>query len=344
MKKAKGADSLHLETSRHGSGEQTVTMGLTGDGKPVVIKRFRLVGDRGRREAQWLAAANHPGVVRLVKQTDDPPAIVTDHVPGPTLRTARLKPSDAARVLAAVSNTLADLHRRDLHHGAVNPDHILLTDDRADAAAAILCSPVPTDDPLIDADGLGRCIHWLLADWDDRHLNHADGWARMASGLTSGSPVDLRRVARQLASLAPSPPAQPVVRWPTPLRRPTASWRVMAVAVAAALTLVFTGRFMPDADGPVGGARLHADQQVYAVGQPNDVVIALPQPCPGQPHALLLEQATSTIWVFDSIGDGSTGTPMTVVPGANLLEVEAGPTCPRAWATGPAGRVELDWP
>lgn len=323
-------------------------MGMANDGRSVVFKRFdSTTTDSGQLEARWLAAANHPGVVHLVSRVDDPPLTVTEHVVGPTLRTAHLEPMQAAPVLAVVAETLADLHQRKMYHGAVNPDHILLAADQPELASAVLCSPVPSEDRSVDSSGLGRCIEWLLADWEARNLRPPSEWHRLARRLAAEPPVDLRRVAHQLRALAPSPsPSRsPRLTKPSTVRIRRLPLTTLAAVVGAAIALVLLSRALATGQeaAPIG-ARFQTDRGVFAVGQLGDTAVALPQPCPGQPHALLLDHASDTIWVFETIRHGAPGTLMTQVSGATMLEVEAAVPCPRAWAAGPAGRVELDWP
>lgn len=346
-----GAAPGHTDKS-----SRAVTLHLPDDGPPVVHKQFDSSrGDTGLDEATWLAAANHPGVVRLVGRSEHPPTNVIEHVPGPTLRTAGLDAPAAATVLTAVTETLADLHQRSIFHGAVTPDHVIVSSAGDNGPVAVLCSPAIDNEALADAHGVGRCITWLLAEWQDRNIAVPNEWAALAERLMAEPPPDLRRAAHQLTSLGPgaASAAEPGSKqrpewrpWTTLTKRLAVTAVVVvtagvALALAAALAgMTFTQRPAASLDG----ARLQLSEGTFVVGSADDQVVALLAPCPGQPAALHLDVASGTVSTFQTIEDGATGTPMTVVPGATTLVTEGGEPCPRVWAQGPAGQVELDWP
>src|SRR3954469_8923329 len=76
--------------------------------------------DRLRREAELLERAAHPGVVELVDLDEDADEWVelrTVAVDGPALTSlAGADPDSAARVIAALATTVADLHDLGLAH------------------------------------------------------------------------------------------------------------------------------------------------------------------------------------------------------------------------------------
>src|SRR5947209_18590261 len=84
------------------------------------------------REAQMLGAARHPGVVELVGlETDaDGPELVTTRVEGVRLSDAPpLAVEEVAGVVAALADTVADLHELGLVHGAITADHVAIDPD-----------------------------------------------------------------------------------------------------------------------------------------------------------------------------------------------------------------------
>lgn len=84
---------------------------------------------RLERIANILARAQHPGVVELIGYSStglESAQLQTVWIEGPTLGECRLPLEEVAGVVAAVAATLADLHDRDVAHGAVAPDHILV--------------------------------------------------------------------------------------------------------------------------------------------------------------------------------------------------------------------------
>jgi hypothetical protein len=123
-----------------------------GDDALVAVKLARDHEEAVRldREAAVLTAFRHPGLVRMV-----------GHVPGSELVTARVGERDAARSpagelrqalarTAALAALTADLHDRGLVHGAISPEHVLLTPD----GRPVLCSlhlAGPPEEPFPDA-------------------------------------------------------------------------------------------------------------------------------------------------------------------------------------------------
>jgi len=110
---------------------QTTT--ATGaDGILVVIKRGRSRPEIAglAREAELLGHARHPGIVELVGLDNGPDgaAVTLAHVPGPSLAEVGHVGHDvAAGLVAATATIVADLHDLGWVHGAVAPDHVLLS-------------------------------------------------------------------------------------------------------------------------------------------------------------------------------------------------------------------------
>ena len=178
------------------------------------------------REAEVLEAARHPGVVELigVDGSGALPALVTLQVAGPTLGAEPpVSVEEVAGVLAAVASTLADLHSLGVVHGALAPDHVLLSP----GGRPVLCgfghggrigqAPVappalppgfsdparPPGGPLhppTDVFGLGALTQWLVqrcpAGGGGRPLLRLRA---LAARATAADP-DRRPTARELAS------------------------------------------------------------------------------------------------------------------------------------------------
>jgi tRNA A-37 threonylcarbamoyl transferase component Bud32 len=90
---------------------------------------------RFQREARSVAQLRHAGIVPVheVGQVDGLPFLVSDFVSGRTLadvlRTRRLPPREAARILAAIADGLQYAHDRGVIHRDVKPSNIVLDDD-----------------------------------------------------------------------------------------------------------------------------------------------------------------------------------------------------------------------
>jgi hypothetical protein len=248
----------------------------TGDDALVAVKLARDPEEAERldREAAVLAAFRHPGVVRLV-----------GHVPGAELLTARVGERDAARSpagdlgqalarTAALAALVADLHDRGLVHGAISPDHVLLTPD----GRPVLCSlhlagppgepfPEPTQDPAFpagthrrpacDVYGVGTVLAHELAAAPTRPLTDrrtrraADRLVRSATHAEPSRRPGAGAFAAALARLAGTDRAtpsndrrRPVDRRPAERRprRPTALAPVVAAMLAILGAVVVVAR------------------------------------------------------------------------------------------------------
>ena len=100
----------------------------------VVVKRSTDPAglERLRREATVLDAARHPGVVDLVeRRSDDGHPVVMTRWVGPLslAATGRLPIDQVAATVAALSETVADLHELGLVHRNLRSEHVLLATD-----------------------------------------------------------------------------------------------------------------------------------------------------------------------------------------------------------------------
>lgn len=140
------------------------------------------------REAELLELARHPGVVELVgvEDHDGRPALVTRRVLGTGLASRpALSVEEACGLLAGVASTVADLHEVGVVHGAIAPEHVLVTAEGrpvlcgfghgARAGQPPLALPALPEgftdparsstealDPSTDVFGLGALMGWML--------------------------------------------------------------------------------------------------------------------------------------------------------------------------------------
>lgn len=125
---------------------------------------------RLEREARLLGLARHPGVVTLVALEHDPAGgrLTTAFVGSHTLATWTCpSPEHAAGIVAALAETVADLHQLGIVHGRLTADHVLVDREGrpvltgfAEAACGAAGPADPTDpthptDPA-DVDGPSR--------------------------------------------------------------------------------------------------------------------------------------------------------------------------------------------
>lgn len=193
---------------------------FTGDERPVVVKTATTpeARDALQRESERLSRARHPGVVEVVSAVPD--RLEVGWVGVHTLETAKLPVPAAAAVLAAVAETVADLHSMGIVHGRLDPSHVILTGD----GRPVLCGmvgPDPSDvvtGPADDVGAVGRLMDHLLGPEAEPEPIPERRWSRKTwSGYQ-------RRALQSLADRAAHD---------DPARRPTA--RALANAIVEAI-------------------------------------------------------------------------------------------------------------
>ncbi|MEY2420842.1 MAG: eukaryotic-like serine/threonine-protein kinase [Acidimicrobiaceae bacterium] len=162
------------------------------DGRLVARKRSRDEADAARlaHEADVLAAAQHPGVVELASCERDGAGVslVTRFVGTHSLETiGPMSVERAAGLVAALAETVADLHDLGIVHGRIEPSHVLIgaagrpvlcsfagggrigtTPPPGSTAAPGFVDPAATDEaaltPQADVFGLGVLLRALIVD------------------------------------------------------------------------------------------------------------------------------------------------------------------------------------
>ena len=328
-----------------------VTLQSLPDGRVVVDKQSLPTDSANRKqEAQWLALARNQGIVRLVGVTEDPFTIRTAHAGTTTLRTARPAPRTAARLLGSTAETLTNLHERNLAHGKLAMDHIIVSGD----ARTTLCSPDGTvTDAATDLAGLGQIVDEMIERWDADSvtIDQRSEWQALADRLkATDASYTARRAQMALARLAsdsvdkPTGPISKLTISKGSLPKP----RLPSLKTAAGVAGIFVvlaavaswSRLTSAIVGPpeVGPAlELIIGPDLYQVGDLSYVAVAVPTPCEGQPVAVLLD-SSSVVWVFSEAGDGVQASSLAQVPGATDLTVTSADGCGQVWATGPAGQ------
>ncbi|HUQ62288.1 MAG TPA: hypothetical protein VM121_00860 [Acidimicrobiales bacterium] len=173
------------------------------------------------REAELLACTKHPGVVELIGVEGDlDPTLVTRRIDGQALaEVMTLSRAEVAGIVAAVASTLADLHQRDIVHGAIAAEHVVL----GPGGRPVLCSfgyggrvgrsspdapPIADEfvdpnhhdgdplDPSVDVFGIGSLLRSLL---NPVSRSRSDPLLRLADEATAAD-VERRPTAAQLAT------------------------------------------------------------------------------------------------------------------------------------------------
>ncbi len=293
------------------------------------------------RERAWLgAAAGIEGVVRLVEPTPVNGAsavteVTTRFAGGQTLRSARLTPPEAAHALSGVCEALAALQERNLRHGALSPEHVIIASD----GRGVLCSPNTSLDPaehLDDLTALGQCVTFCLEQWAQESEPPANLtlWLVLAKRLEDRDPVmSARRAGTMISDLAAVTLTNPAVR----RRGRLVVALIVLIVVGALMTL---GRSRNES---VTGPQLRVRDSLVRVGSAGHVAIALEPPaeCPGA-EVYVLDPVTFWIWTFDDIHTSSPGTLLAQIAGATGLAVEReNRPCPIVVASGPAGQVPV---
>jgi len=210
-------------------------LGTDQTGRPVLRKEADDPAgiDRLRHEADVLEAAQHPGVVQLggVEHTAGGMALVLRWAGSRTAADVRLPVEAAARAAAALAATVADLHALGIRHGAIRPDHVVMTD----AGRPVLCGfgsataapggPTTAD----DVAGIGGVVRALagpdveLEPIPERRFGRNRSFAGMtrralltiADQATADDPErrpPARALAAALAGVAPERPEPPARR------------------------------------------------------------------------------------------------------------------------------------
>lgn len=224
---------------------------------------------RLERAANALARAAHPGVVEVVAYTAtglEAAELRTVRFDAPTLADRPLPPEELAGVVAAVATTLADLHTREVTHGAVEARHILVPGGSAPRLCGFSGDPAarPEDDVAAlgrmveiaaraNAKAKGDALEELRADLPRRGRGGRGGRARGRARRPARGRgrVEAERARSQEARRAMSEIAQRATD-PDPTRRPSAH------EVAAMLRDRVPGARLPSlapAAGPAGGRR-----------------------------------------------------------------------------------------
>jgi tRNA A-37 threonylcarbamoyl transferase component Bud32 len=176
--------------------------------------------DQLRREASVLAAAAHPGIVRLIGTAggDPPTSLVLRRVRGQTFGETAIESLEVlAGIGAALATTVADLHDLGFVHRSISPSHILVDDEGRPVLCGFGsagCAESPSQLFELRREDVRALAQVLLG----RLSSSANGRVRAVLALAAGTRIrsrrcDARWLARQLVRRVPtsrlSPPCSP---------------------------------------------------------------------------------------------------------------------------------------
>jgi len=219
------------------------------EGRAVLVRWS--TGEAGRARLAHTAAvlerARHPGVSELRSFSDDgerAELVVAWAASGTLADLGPLSVRELAGLVAALADTVADLHGIGVVHGAISADHVLVAADGrpvlcgfGDARLAGAGADPPR--PSVDVADLGALLHLLLGTTDPPDPSPT---RRGGRGRRPRDPAHLRRGLRTLADHASAEDAS---------CRPSA--RALAAAITALVPdAVLPGGAMPARPGPDG--------------------------------------------------------------------------------------------
>jgi len=346
-----------------------LTVHVDRDAVGATVRKAASSADERRRlafESKVLAAAAHPGVVRLVDvegEATSPDALLLGWVSGGTLAESEgPAPDEFLRLGAALATTVADLHDIGVVHRAIDATHVMLDEKRR----PVLCG-FGSALRAPESDEIDRWREQDLRDLAGLLLSIAPEGAstRAVSTLRAANAHRSRRRhggARSLAASlaaagATSAPLRPRSRRLRPLRGPARRPTVVAVACVALLLLAgrvgTRGPASVPAATPVGAPRCPAVDAgctefplsggVLAgrarlvnsggtAGRYDEAVLGRWN-CTQVATPAALDGRSGRLWVFDDwpvAGRGVVARLVATVPGAadvRVLPSSVGPSC-----------------
>jgi hypothetical protein len=264
---------------------------VLADGTAAVVKTAEGTARVAlQEEGERLLAAQHPGVVEVLRSSGDGHQweLCLAHGGRPATLLRAASPEQVAAIIAEAAATLADLHERGIVHGRLQARHLLV----GPAGAVRLCGFGPEAAGALPADdvaALGAVLVELLGDHEvveplpDQRWRRRRPWPGVArrsllavADLASAEPASRRPSARRLAAIiteavpgarprteaaAPLPHLGPAaaasIRPATPRhRRPTGHapkrrWApLLAASAGVVLLVVASERILPGGPPP----------------------------------------------------------------------------------------------
>ena len=217
-------------------------------GRAIEIRRAAADDERAQlvHEAAMLALARHPGVVEIVRADPDGAELVTSS-PSASLAELAGRPDAWLGAVAAVAETVADLHALGIVHGDLTAEAIRVSEAGRPVLTGFAKAGLAGDDrgaggrlrPSTDVEALARLAGQALAPAAGSHGVRRTGPSELARLLEAGEQGNwppARRLARAIEAERPSGPTDPFARLrpPTEEARPRPA-RFTALAALAGL-------------------------------------------------------------------------------------------------------------
>jgi hypothetical protein len=290
-------------------------------------------------EADLLRRSAHPGVVAVVSFTstlDRAELVLT--APSEYTVAERMPESIGACLdfVAAIADIVADLHAIGVAHGAIRPDHVLVTEHGQPVLCGFGSAQTVVDPQLFAADvvAIGELLAWLAR----RMPADARPARRVAAVLARSREPEV--TARALGFAMVDDPRRVKARRTGASHRPAASALIALGAIATAVAL-FADSGAPRAGAPTTVAaspttavelldspRVEVGGVSYRLGQPGDLAFFVP--CEGDDRVVVIRPATGDLFVFDRFAQP--GVPLTArsigrVDGAREVLAAGTDTC-----------------
>lgn len=308
---------------------------------------------RVRREAEVLEAARHPCVVELIDCSGDDASaeLRTRWIGSHNLsQTPITDPVAMARMVAALANTVAELHARGITHNRIEPTHIVF-----DASGApVLCgfgaatawtsgshdgSGDAAQRKAADVAAIGSLLREMIG---DRSSSGTRKLIRLADDATDPAPAR-RPSARALADTAvrcvdtPRPdktlrprakrPGAVAVAVPLVMAAVIAAFVAAMIRTRAPVTMVSSetipeqhratdneaaGETSADGEAPL----IEHKGRMYRIGQPGDRVLIGDWACSDSATAVVIRPSTREIFLFTDWARDET--PIEVAPASHV--------------------------
>jgi serine/threonine protein kinase len=271
------------------------------------------------READLLRRSAHPAVVAVISFTstiDQAELVLT--APSEYTVAERLPESIGACLdfVAALADIVADLHAVGVAHGAIRPDHVLVTEHDQPVLCGFGSAQSVIDPQLFSADvvAIGEMLAWLAR----RMPSDARASRRVAAAVAKSREPEV--TARALGFAMVDGQRQTKARRSNTSNRPALGALIAVGAIATAAALFADGGSpmvvsTPSTTASPAGTRQQASDAPrvdvggvsYRVGQAGDLAFFVP--CEGNDRVVVIRPTTGDLFLFDRFA--APGVPLT---------------------------------